>query len=219
MNNLICLGMWYSWGTDKRKDLIVSVLGSLFCSSNHTEFKLFVLNLNKAKQKRDHADFHSQSEDSFWKLTKGWNIPFPRKLSLGWVSSHLWGSSEVVQTKRVYIFLISWVVARYWMPDTLKQTRLFLLLLLLLELFRRNSAISDMIPTVNIQTGTLVPPVTWVSYRLLYKHFSTILCASIRWIPKVNLSDASVVLHLLPSFFNQSEHKLSACEGTGTTRP
>lgn len=52
MNNLICLGMWYSWGTDKRKDLIVSVLSSIFCSSNHTEFKMFVLDLNKAKQKK-----------------------------------------------------------------------------------------------------------------------------------------------------------------------
>lgn len=121
MNNLICLGMWYPWGTDKREDLIVSVLGSIFCSSNHTEFKLFVLNLNKVKQKkkRDHADFHSQSEESFWKLTKGWNIPFPRKNSLGWVSSHLWGSSEVVQNKRISFFLISWVAARYWV--SLKQ--------------------------------------------------------------------------------------------------
>lgn len=78
MNNLIQQGMWYSWGTDKRKDLIVSVFVSIFCSSNHTEFKLFVLNLNKAKQKkRDHADFHSQAEESFLETYKRMKYSLP----------------------------------------------------------------------------------------------------------------------------------------------
>lgn len=82
MNNLICLGMWYPWGTDKREDLIVSVLGSIFCSSNHTEFKLFVLNLNKAKQKKREIMliFTASQKNPFGNLQKGEIFPSPEKI-------------------------------------------------------------------------------------------------------------------------------------------
>lgn len=77
----------------------------------------------------------------------------------------------------------------------LKQTNL---LVLLTELFRLNSGISDTIPTVNMQTGFLVPPSTWVSYKLFYRHFSMIFCASIRWIPKAFFF--FFLMHLSPGF-------------------
>lgn len=82
MNNLICLGMWYPWGTDKREDLIVSVLGSIFCSSNHTEFKLFVLNLNKAKQKKREIllIFTASQKNPFGNLQKDEILPSPEKI-------------------------------------------------------------------------------------------------------------------------------------------